>query len=196
LSGRPESAPGPGHGQDPVCGMAVDPAAAGHRSEHAGHAYYFCSNRCRERFEADPARYLTPIPVETAGRTATAGLWTCPIHPQIVRDEPGGCPICGMALEPTTPSATDGASPELHDMTRRFWVGAALSLPLIAIAMASDFIGPVFAPRAAGWVQLLLATPAVLWCGWPFFRRGWVSIVRRRLNMFTLIALGTGVTYA
>jgi Cu+-exporting ATPase len=118
------------------------------------------------------------------------------MHPQIVRNEPGSCPICGMALEPMTPAAGEAANPELRDMTRRFWVCVALSLPLVAVAMAGDFFKPsLLAPRAEVWVQLLLATPAVLWGGWPFFRRGWASIVNRRLNMFTLIALGTGVAY-
>jgi Cu+-exporting ATPase len=118
------------------------------------------------------------------------------MHPQIVRNEPGSCPICGMALELMTPAAGDAANPELRDMTRRFWVCVALSIPLVGLAMAGDFFKlSLLAPRAEVWVQLLLATPAVLWGGWPFFRRGWASIVKRRLNMFTLIALGTGVAY-
>src|SRR5258708_6671493 len=126
-------------------------------------------------------------------------LWTCPMHSQIVRKEPGSCPICGMALECLTPEAEDAANPELRAMTRRFWVGLALSVPLLAMAMADHFVEPMLdaliAPRAAVWVQLVLGTPAVLWCGWPFFVRGWASLVNRRLNMFTLIALGTGVAY-
>ena len=181
---------------DPVCGMAVDPAAAKHRREHAGRTYYFCSNRCRERFEAEPARYLTPPASEPHRPVTGEDLWTCPMHPQIVRKEPGSCPICGMALEPMTPTFGEAANPELRDMTRRFWVCVALSLPLVALAMAQDFANSApLATRAAEWGQLLLATPAVLWGGWPFFRRGWASIVNRRLNMFTLIALGTGVAY-
>jgi Cu+-exporting ATPase len=126
-------------------------------------------------------------------------LWTCPMHPQIVRREPGNCPICGMALEPMTPTAGETASAELRDMTRRFWVGVALSVPLLAIAMAEHFnkaaLDALISPRLLVWVQLILGTPAVLWGGWPFFQRGWASIVSRRLNMFTLIALGTGVAY-
>jgi Cu+-exporting ATPase len=119
------------------------------------------------------------------------------MHPQVQRAGPGSCPICGMALEPMTPTGGDAANPELHDMTRRFWVCVGLSVPLVALAMAEDFGNPaLIAPRAAVWVQLVLATPAVLWGGWPFFERGWRSIVSRRLNMFTLIALGTGVAYA
>jgi len=115
------------------------------------------------------------------------------MHPQIVRQDPGSCPICGMALEPMLPAEGEAANPELRDMTRRFWVGVALSLPLIVLAMAANFVG--LAPRTAVWLELILATPAVLWCGWPFFERGWRSILSRRLNMFTLIALGTGVAY-
>src|SRR6516164_9115428 len=189
--------------RDPVCGMPVDPAKAKHRTEHAGHSYIFCSARCREKFTAEPARYLAG---STRGRGAAAPatgeevLWTCPMHPQIVRKEPGNCPICGMALEPMTPTAGETENPELRAMTRRFWVGVALSLPLLAIAMAEHFNKPaldaLIAPRLLVWVQLILGTPAVLWGGWPFFQRGWVSIISRRLNMFTLIALGTGVAYA
>jgi Cu+-exporting ATPase len=180
--------------------MAVDPANAKHRSEHAGHTYHFCGNRCRKRFEAEPARYLTSAPSEPVRRGGREALWTCPMHPQIVRKEPGSCPICGMALEPMTPATGDAANPEFRDMTRRFWAGVALSLPLVAIGLAEDLAKPaldaLLAPRVAMWIQLLLGTPAVLWGGWPFFQRGWASIVNRRLNMFTLIALGTGVAYA
>ncbi len=177
--------------------MMVEPAGAKHRSEHAGQTYYFCGSRCRERFEADPARYLNPAgPAKPA---AIGAKWTCPMHPQILRDAPGSCPICGMALEPLTPSAGEAASPELFEMTRRFWVGVALSLPLVALAMAGDFAKPaldaLISPRGAIWLQLALATPVVLWCGSPFFRRGAASLLNRRLNMFTLIALGTGVAY-
>ena len=187
--------------RDPVCGMAVDPGTATHRAEHAGRSYFFCSARCREKFIAAPARYLAASP-PAAASPAKAGevLWTCPMHPQIARKEPGNCPICGMALEPMTPAAGEAENPELRDMTRRFWVGVALSLPLLAIAMAEHFNKPavdaLISPRLLVWVQLILGTPAVLWCGWPFFQRGWASIISRRLNMFTLIALGTGVAYA
>jgi P-type Cu+ transporter len=182
--------------RDPVCGMAVDPRAARHRREHAGHTYYFCGGKCRDRFDADPARYLTavPAPHAPARPAAEAAQWTCPMHPQIVRSAPGGCPICGMALEPMSPSAGEAANPELRDMTRRFRVGVALSVPLVAITMA-DHAATLLAPQAAVWVGLALATPVVLWCGRPFFERGWASLVNRRLNMFTLIALGTGVAY-
>ena len=129
--------------------------------------------------------------------SGTEVIWTCPMHPQVQRTGPGSCPICGMALEPMRPAGGEAANPELRDMTRRFWVCLGLSVPLVALAMAEDFANPSrIAPRATVWVQLVLATPAVLWGGWPFFERGWKSIVSRRLNMFTLIALGTGVTYA
>src|SRR6516162_2656057 len=192
----------PASARDPVCGMTVDPATARHSAEHAGHSYVFCSARCREKFTAEPARYVVSSGDRRGLVTAPAGevLWTCPMHPQIVRKEPGNCPICGMALEPMTPAAGEAENPELRDMTRRFWVGVALSLPLLAIAMAEHFnkaaLDALIAPRLLVWVQLILGTPAVLWGGWPFFERGWASIVSRRLNMFTLIALGTGVAYA
>jgi Cu+-exporting ATPase len=187
-------------GRDPVCGMMVDPATAKHRAEHAGHDYFFCSAGCRDRFIAEPARYLSPVPAPApAPRAGAEILWTCPMHPQIVRNEPGSCPICGMALERMTPEAGDGANPELADMTRRFWIAGALSVPLLAMAMGDDLAKPTLdawiAPHIAVWVQLILGTPAVLWCGWPFFVRGWESVVNRSLNMFTLIALGTGVAY-
>jgi P-type Cu+ transporter len=183
---------------DPVCGMTVDPAATRHHSRHAGHTYHFCSSRCRERFDADPARYLNPTP---SGEAAGPGKvqWTCPMHPQIVRNGPGSCPICGMALEPMSPAAGEAANPELSDMTRRFWIGVALAVPLVAIAMGEHVAKPaldsLIRPGAALWVQLVLATPAVVWCGGRFFRRGWASVVNRRLNMFSLIALGTGIAY-
>jgi len=183
--------------RDPVCGMPVAPASAKHRSEHAGHTYYFCSSRCHEKFEAAPARYVTPAAPEPPRPSAQeGGLWTCPMHPQIQRTGPGSCPICGMALEPMTPTGGDTANPELRDMIRRFWVCVGLSVPLVILAMAGDMLNPgLISPRTATWLQLVLATPAVLWGGWPFFARGWRSIVSGRLNMFTLIALGTGVAY-
>jgi Cu+-exporting ATPase len=188
----------PGEGErDPVCGMAVDPVTAKHRRQHAGHTYYFCGSRCHELFAAEPARYLTTAAPEPARPTADQVRWTCPMHPQIERSQPGSCPICGMALEPTSPVEGEEVNPELHDMTRRFWVGLALTGPLVAVAMAGDLIEPqLLSPRLAVWVELILATPVVLWCGWPFFERGWRSILGRHLNMFTLIALGTGVAYA
>ncbi|MBV9376529.1 MAG: copper-translocating P-type ATPase, partial [Alphaproteobacteria bacterium] len=147
---------------------------------------------CRERFEEEPTRYLAPTGRKHAQGAATGEVWTCPMHPQVQRAEPGSCPICGMALEPVTPFGSDKANPELRDMTRRFWVCVGLSVSLLALAMAGDF----GALRSPVWLEIALATPAVLWGGWPFFERGWKSIISRRLNMFTLIALGTGVAYA
>jgi Cu+-exporting ATPase len=182
--------------------MTVDAADAGHRAEHAGDGYFFCSARCRERFIAEPARYLAGKDGgSSAALVSDAGgvLWTCPMHPEILSRQYGSCPICGMALEPTTPAAGDAASPELHDMTRRFWAVGALSVPLVAIATFGHFdrsaLDALISPRFVVWVQLILSTPAVLWGGWPFFERGWASIARCRLNMFTLIALGTGIAY-
>ena len=142
--------------RDPVCGMAVDPANSAHHAEYAGSGYFFCSARCRDKFAAAPARYLAAsrgeapdVVVPEAGDV----LWTCPMHPQIVRNEPGSCPICGMALEPMTPSAREAANPELRDMTRRFWAGVALSLPLLALVMAEHLDKPAVdaavSPRVA-----------------------------------------------
>ncbi len=210
---RPASA---GRVRDPVCGMSVDPATAKHRIEHAGRTYFFCSRGCRDKFAADPAQYLSrgeppAAPAQRAAveRPAPAALpepargevlWTCPMHPQIIRKEPGACPICGMALEPMTPTGAEAVNPELLDMTRRFWVGVVLSLPLLLLTMAEHFwehpLGRLLSPQASVWLQFALATPVVLWGGWPFFARGWQSIVNRSLNMFTLIAIGTGVAYA
>ncbi len=169
--------------------MSVDPANARYRTEHAGQEYFFCGARCLERFTAEPERYVGAV--EPVPPAAVAGAsWTCPMHPEVVRDAPGSCPICGMALEPMTPTAGTEENPELADMTRRFWVGLALAAPLLAIAMLWHSASP-----ATVWLQLVLATPVVVWAGAPFFRRGWESVINRSLNMFTLIALGTGVAY-
>ena len=184
----------PGSVRDPVCGMSVDAARSPHKVEHAGHTYHFCGDRCRERFIADPRRYLTPAITTEPQPIGGAGQWTCPMHPEIVRRGPGSCPICGMALEPIAPTAAEAANPELADMTRRFWIGVALSLPLVALAMTEHFRA-LLPGGAAVCLQLVLATPVVLWCGLPFFERGWASLVHRHLNMFTLIMLGTGIAY-
>ncbi len=195
----PQSGPG-ATATDPVCGMSVVPGASkGGRHVHDGVTYDFCSVKCREKFAADPQKYLAPVPV-SAAPVAAGSKYTCPMHPEIIRDAPGSCPICGMALEPVTVSLTDEPNPELLDMSRRFWVGLALSVPLLFLAMSDLIPGqPVqrlLGEKLVGWLQLVLATPVVLWGGRPFFERGWTSIVTRKLNMFTLIAIGTGAAYA
>ena len=210
--------------KDPVCGMQVDPATARAKFEHGGRTYFFCCAGCATKFEAAPEKYLQPRPtpagpsltiissapasrpvqtpaassVPQASAAAAGGEYTCPMHPEIVTRAPGACPICGMALEPRTFSAEEEPSEELQDMTRRFWVSCAFTLPLLLIAMG-EMAG--FAPlrewsfRSRNWAELALATPVVLWGGWPFFERGWKSIVTLRLNMFTLIAMGTSAAY-
>ena len=190
---------------DPVCGMQVDTRTAKHRYELGRTPYYFCSARCLEKFKADPDRYLNPPehdPAVTAlamgalPEAAEGTIWTCPMHPEIRRDGPGTCPICGMALEPLEPSLEEEANPELVDMSRRFWASVALSLPLVILAIGGELFGWNLLPmRVSVWVQLALATPVVLWGGWPFFERLWASLKTRNLNMFTLIGLGVGVAY-
>lgn len=181
---------------DPVCGMDVDPATAEHHAAHAGVEHYFCSARCQSKFESDPARYLgANIPAQEA--PPTVAIWTCPMHPEIQQPKPGSCPICGMALEPFLPSATAGPSAEYRDMRLRFWVGLALALPVFALEMGGHLTGlhMLLGRETNNWVQMLLATPVVLWAGWPFFERGWQSVQNRSLNMFSLIAMGTGVAW-
>jgi len=182
--------------RDPVCGMTVKIRPEARRAEHAGETYYFCSEGCRGKFLADPQRYLAPKPA--AAPAAPAGTqWTCPMHPEVLRDAPGACPLCGMALEPLVPTAAAGPNPELADMTRRFWIGLVLTLPVFVLEMGNHLSAhPWLAPQLSNWVQLALATPVVLWAGLPFFQRGWQSLRNRSLNMFTLIALGTGVAWA
>src|SRR6266849_3953237 len=255
---NPHAAPPPDKAQQtaPVCGMAVNPATAHHKTPHKGKEYFFCSASCLAKFQLNPERILSspaqpmgsglvslggptlvkptmvkptggsrkdtrayvcpmcpevrqvgPGPCPKCGMvlepesptpTATKTEYTCPMHPEIVRAGPGSCPICGMALEPRTVTAEED-NPELRDMTRRFWVSLALTAPLLAIAMGSMLSPHAFmtSPWNWGlpWLELLLATPVVLWCGWPFFQRGWASVVNRSTNMFTLIAMGTGVAY-
>jgi Cu+-exporting ATPase len=224
---------------DPVCGMKVDPAKAAAHEEHDGKTYSFCSAGCATKFHAAPEKYLQPkaegvgssapalsakagvytcpmhpeihkdapgdcpkcgmaLEPETMTAPTTKTQYTCPMHPQIIRDEPGNCPICGMTLEPMTVTVSE-ANPELDSMTRRFWIGAALTLPLLAI-MVSDLlpshpIQRLLAGSSLGWFELAIASPVVLWGGWPFFQRGWASIVSRNLNMFTLISIGAGSAY-
>jgi len=182
--------------KDPVCGMSVDPATSKHQLTHQGETFHFCSAGCRTKFAADPAKYLAkekaPEPEMPAGT-----IYTCPMHPEIRQVGPGSCPICGMALEPEVASLDSGPNPELADMTRRFWIGGALALPAVVLEMGGHLAGPHnwIDPTLSNWIQLVFATPVVLWAGWPFFVRGWQSLLTRNLNMFTLIAMGTGVAY-
>ena len=180
---------------DPVCSMTVDPHTAKHRADYHGHPYYFCSAGCRTKFVNGPQKYLDarePEPV------AEDSVYTCPMHPQIRQVGPGSCPICGMALEPELAGSDIGPNPELIDMSRRFWIGIALTVPIFVLEMGSHIAGAHswVNPTLSNYVQFAFATPVVLWAGWPFFVRGWQSLVTRNLNMFTLIAMGTGVAYA
>ncbi len=204
--------------RDPVCGMQVDPARATAQVEHGGKTFYFCSRGCAQKFQAAPENYLslgaatqismthgraaTPAPGQllSVQPTRSATEYVCPMHPEIIRDAPGDCPICGMALEPRAATLGETPNPELMDMTRRFWVSVALSVPLLLLAM-SDLLpgGPVarwLGMRTIIWIEFALATPVVLWSGLPFFERGWNSIVRWKLNMFTLISIGIATAYA
>ena len=181
--------------KDPVCGMSVDPHQTVHPYEYAGRPYYFCSAGCRSKFAAGPERYLgEEAPVAPAKPDA---IYTCPMHPEVRQVGPGSCPICGMALEPLDVTADAGPNPELADMTRRFWVGLVLALPVLALEMGRHLtnLHMLLGQQTSNWLQLLLATPVVLWAGWPFFERGGASVKSRNLNMFTLIALGTGVAW-
>ena len=199
---------------DPVCGMSVDPATAKHSAEHDGTTYYFCCNGCRTKFAADPEKYLKPREPDlgsTRDRSSNAqvgnsrlampviegAIYTCPMHPEIRQEGPGTCPICGMALEPELATADTAPNPELIDMTRRFWIGLALSLPVMAVEWGGHFMpaGSWLTHATANYIQFAFATPVVLWAGWPFFVRGYQSLLTRNLNMFTLIGMGTGVAY-
>ena len=184
-----------GRAVDPVCGMTVDPHTAKHRADDRGHTYYFCSAACRTKFVNDPQKYLgerKPEPV------VEGAIYTCPMHPQIRQVGPGSCPICGMALEPELAGSDTGPNPELVDMTRRFWIGLALTVQVFVLEMGAHITGGHnwVDPTLSNYVQFAFATPVVLWAGWPFFVRGWQSLLTRNLNMFTLIAMGTGVAYA
>lgn len=189
------AAPAEGGALDPVCGMTVDPHTAKHRADYQGHTYYFCAAGCKTKFIADPQKYLgarAPEPV------VEGAIYTCPMHPQIRQEGPGACPICGMALEPEIATAESGPNPELADMTRRFWIGLVLALPVMVIEMGGHFVGPHnwVDPTLSNYIQFAFATPVVLWAGWPFFVRGYQSLLTRNLNMFTLIGMGTGVAYS
>src|SRR4051794_782127 len=182
--------------KDPVCGMDVDPHATPHRHELGGRTYYFCSAGCRAKFATVPDRYLGGmVPAPSA---PTDAIYTCPMHPEVRQVGPGTCPICGMALEPLDATAAVGPDPELADMSRRFWIGLVLTVPVFLLEMGGHLtdLHMLLGQRLSNWAQLVLATPVVLWAGWPFFARGWASLKNRSLNMFTLIALGTGVAWA
>jgi len=188
--------------RDPVCGMEVQPESAAANDTYAGQMYYFCCKGCLAKFRVDPEKYLAPAPARNLvqiGQVAhtpaipiqqpAAQKYTCPMHPEIIRDRPGSCPICGMALEPMVASIDEGENPELVDMRRRFWVSLVLTIPVFVSAMAAG------TGRTRVLFEMVLATPVVLWGGWPFFVRAWQSVLTRNLNMFTLIGLGTGVAY-
>lgn len=191
--------------KDPVCGMLVDPKTAEHHAEYRAKTYFFCSTECQDTFTAKPSLYAEvsrEAPAEPAAASSAAApvkgtIYTCPMHPQIRRPTPGNCPICGMTLEPEVAELATGPSAELVDMTRRFWVGLVLALPVLALEMGGHLtnLHMLLGVRTSNWIQFGLATPVVLWAGWPFFERAWVSLMTRHLNMFTLIAMGTGVAW-
>ncbi len=195
----PHQAAQPPDNVDPVCGMTVSADSRFHHV-YAGHTYYFCNAKCLARFQATPAAYLNKPSVAAAPATAVHGgnVYTCPMHPEVVRNGPGSCPICGMALEPLNATTEDNT--ELQDMTRRFWISAALALPVFVMAMGSDLLPQampeLLSMRTLQWLEFALATPVVLWGGWPIFQRGWASVINRSLNMFSLIALGVGVAWS
>ena len=187
---------------DPVCGMTVDPTTAKFRQVHDGDEFLFCSDRCRTKFVEHPEHYRDGHHLDVAAKEVAAPgtLYTCPMHPEIVRDAPGDCPICGMALEPMgVPAANEGPNPELIDFQRRFWIGAVLTVPLVALAMGPliglGFLRGILGEGPTLWIELALSTPVILWAGWPFFVRGVKSVISRNLNMFTLIAMGVGAAY-
>ncbi|SVA41876.1 uncharacterized protein METZ01_LOCUS94730, partial [marine metagenome] len=188
------------NGHDPVCGMSVDLAATPHVAEYAGSRYGFCCGHCRDKFLADPEQYLKPPgePAEVEAVSA-AGSYICPMDPEVSEDRPGACPRCGMALEPLVITVEEPPDPEAINITRRFWLGVALGLPVLLLAMGemvfSLSVLGVTGSRMNNWLQLILASPVVLWAGWPFYQRAWMSIVNISPNMFTLVALGVGSSY-
>ena len=195
------TAPAPADVLDPVCGMTISPDDAAGHVDHKGHTYYFCSESCLEQFRADPERFIDPQRKEAASADANPEAeYTCPMHPEIRQKGPGSCPICGMALEPVAMTLEEQPNEELEDMTRRFQWSLVLTAPILAFMVAEFLPGqPLHHLLPSGtlnWIELAIATPVVLWGGWPFFQRGWASVLSRHLNMFTLIALGVGAAYA
>ncbi len=193
--------PPPGSALDPVCGMTVATATAKHTHEWSDKTWYFCCGHCKAKFAAEPERYAGDVakPEQSAPASPPGTVYTCPMHPEIRRLGPASCPICGMALEPLVATGDEGPNPELLDMTRRFWIGLAFTIPVFVLAMAEhvpalhDVLPDM---RASGWIQFVFSIPVVLWAAWPFFVRGWNSLRSRNLNMYTLIALGVGVAFA
>jgi Cu+-exporting ATPase len=184
--------------KDPVCAMAVRLGAGKPSREHSGETYHFCSQKCHDKFAANPEHFLSGGHKQESLPKGTK--YTCPMHPEIVRDGPGDCPICGMALEPMgIPAADEGPNPELVDFKRRFLAGAVLTVPLLVLTMGPfvglGFVRDIFGERATLWIELILGTPVILWAGWPFFVRGVKSVINRSLNMFTLIGMGVGAAY-
>ena len=180
--------------------MEVTPADAAGSCEYQGQRYHFCAESCLEQFRANPRKFLSPPSAPVMRPAEDLGvIYTCPMHPEVRHRGPGACPECGMALEPLTVSQEERTNPELLLMTRRFWISLALTAPLVVMTMSTmlggQSLGHALAPRVTAWIELVLATPVVLWGGWPFFQRGWASVVNRSLNMFTLIAMGTGTAY-
>ncbi|MFZ0589897.1 MAG: heavy metal translocating P-type ATPase [Bryobacteraceae bacterium] len=184
--------------KDPVCGMTVDEQKAAGHAVHAGAQYYFCGRSCVDKFEADPEKYVEPIVQKPGASDTEAREYTCPMHPEIVRHKPGSCPICGMALEPRE-ATSEEVNPELDDMKRRFWISVLLTLPLLVPMVLEWLPGSLentwLHSRGEGWLEFVFAAPVVVWGGWPFFERGWASVKTRNLNMFTLIAMGTGTAF-
>ncbi len=195
--GKHEGDQEPAFAIDPVCGMGVTIATAKHRLQYRRQEYLFCSARCRERFEAEPEKFLTPKASEQTKEAVPAGaIYTCPMDPEVRQVGPGSCPICSMALEPEQVSLEQGPDPELTDMVRRFRIALPLTIPVLAIEMSRHFgLMHLVSPWWSNWISFALSTPVVLWAGSPFFARGWRSVVSGHLNMFTLIAMGTGTAY-
>ena len=183
---------------DPVCGMTVS-VDTEHHCKYSGIHYYFCCEHCLLKFKEHPKQYIAEEPSLHLEMVRKSTTYTCPMHPDIVQDHPGNCPKCGMALEPLTAEVV-GENPELVDMSRRFWISVGLAVPVFILAMVAD-LTPEWLPswlsmKLVQWIEFVLATPVVLWGGWPFFARGWQSIRTRNLNMFTLIALGVSVAWS